>query len=67
MVGSSNVVNPQASVAMIVPAFTYLAACYVFAGVVYYFFGIETKGRLIEEIHDSLVKEFPAPAQEAKA
>jgi MFS transporter, putative metabolite:H+ symporter len=67
IVGSSNVVNPQASVAMIVPAFTYLAAWYVLAGVVYYFFGIETKGRSIEEIHDSLVKELPAQAQEAKA
>ena len=67
IVGSSNVVNPQASVAMIIPAFTYLAAWYVLAGVVYYFFGIETKGRSIEEIHDSLVKELPAQAREAKA
>ena len=55
IVGSSNVVNPQASVAMIVPAFSYLAAWYVLAGAVYYFVGIETKGRSIEEIHDRLV------------
>jgi MFS transporter, putative metabolite:H+ symporter len=55
IVGSSNVVSPQASVAMIVPAFSYLAAWYVLAGAVYYFVGIETKGRSIEDIHDRLV------------
>jgi hypothetical protein len=48
------VVNPQASVAMIIPAFTYLAAWYVLAGAVYYFLGIETNQRSIEEIDHSL-------------
>ena len=63
IVGSSNVINPQASVALIVPAFVYLAAWYVLAGAVYYFLGIETKGRSIEAIHDDLVKSVPAQAQ----
>ena len=52
--GSSNIVTPQASVAMIVPAFSYLAGWYLLAGIVYYFFGIETKGRSIEEIDGEL-------------
>jgi MFS transporter, putative metabolite:H+ symporter len=61
IVGSSNVVTPQASVAAIVPAFIYLGAWFALAGAVYYFLGIETKGRSIEEIDDTLIK--PAPAQ----
>jgi putative MFS transporter len=61
IVGSSNVVNPQASVAMIVPAFAYLACWYALAGAVYYFLGIETKGRTIEDINAGLAE----PAQRA--
>lgn len=63
--GSSNIVTPQASVAAIVPAFIYLAGWYVLAGVVYYFFGIETKGRSIESIDGEL--ELPVPARPAPA
>ena len=44
---------------MILPAFAYLACCYLLAGSVYYFLGIETKGRSIEEIHGDLVKPIP--------
>jgi MFS transporter, putative metabolite:H+ symporter len=61
IVGSSNVVTPQASVAAIVPAFIYLGAWFALAGVVYYFLGIETKGRSIEDIDEALIK--PAPPQ----
>ena len=61
IVGSSNVVKPDASAAMIVPAFVYLATWYLLAGVVYFFFGIETKGRSIEEIDREL-----APARVAR-
>ena len=67
IVGSSNVINPQASVAMIVPAFIYLAAWYVLAGAVYLFLGIETRGRSIEEIHDELIKDVRAEAQRLPA
>jgi MFS transporter, putative metabolite:H+ symporter len=59
IVGSSNVVTPQASVAAIVPAFVYLGAWFALAGAVYYFFGIETKGRSIEDIDDVLIKAAP--------
>jgi MFS transporter, putative metabolite:H+ symporter len=60
--GSSNIVTPQASVAAIGPAFIYLAGWYVLAGVVYYFFGIETKGRSIEYIDGELARPLKAPA-----
>jgi MFS transporter, putative metabolite:H+ symporter len=61
IVGSSNVVTPQASVAAIVPAFIYLGAWFAVAGAVYYFLGIETKGRSIEDIDDALIN--PTPPQ----
>ena len=61
IVDSSNVAKPDASAAMIVPAFVYLATWYLLAGVVYFFFGIETKGRSIEEIDREL-----APARVAR-
>ena len=65
IVGSSNIVTPQASIAMIGPAFIYLAGWYLLAGVVYYFFGIETKGRSIEYIDGELTR--PVDARRAVA
>lgn len=50
IVGSSNVVKPEASVSKIIPAFIYLGAWFALAGIVYGFFGIETRGRSIEQI-----------------
>ena len=40
-----------------------LASWYLLAGGVYYFLGIETKGRSIEEINDDLVKPIPVQAR----
>jgi MFS transporter, putative metabolite:H+ symporter len=54
IVGTSNIVKPEASVAKIVPAFFYLAAWYALAGIIYYFFGAETRGLSIEEIDRQL-------------
>jgi len=54
VVGSSNVVKPEASVEHLLPAFAYLAAWFAMAGAVYLFLGIETKGRSIEEIDRDL-------------
>jgi putative MFS transporter len=53
IIGSSNVVNPQASVAMIGPAFLFLASWSVLSGVAF-FFATETRGRSIEEIDEGL-------------
>jgi putative MFS transporter len=50
IVGSSNIVKPEASAGKIVPAFLYLGGWYAVAGLVYGFFGMETRGRTIEQI-----------------
>jgi len=63
--GSSNYVNPQATLAAIVPAFNYFASWYVLAALAFLFIGIETRGRTIEELDAALVK--PAPGKAATA
>jgi putative MFS transporter len=62
VVGSNNIVKPDATLDSIQPAFFYLAAWFVLAGVVYLFFGMETKGRSIEEI-DRGLQNLPAVAE----
>jgi len=54
IVGSSNVITPQASVSSIVPAYAYLAGWFVLAGLAYLFLGFETRGRSLETIDDAL-------------
>jgi MFS transporter, putative metabolite:H+ symporter len=54
IVGSSNIIDPQVSVAKIIPAFLYLGAWLALAGVIYGFWGMETRGRTIEEIDAEL-------------
>ena len=54
IVGSANVVKPDVSLDAVVPAFTYLAAWFAMAGIVYFFFGIETRGRSLEELDAEL-------------
>jgi len=71
IVGSSNVITPQASVSAIVPAYTYLAACFALAGFAYVLFGMETKGPLLESIEETLdaartAKFLPAKARHAR-
>ena len=65
VVGSANVVKPEASVEHLLPAFLYLASWFAMAGAVYLFLGIETRGRSIEEIDRSLAGEAAAPAAAA--
>jgi putative MFS transporter len=54
IVGSSNIVKPEVTIAAIVPSFIYLAAWSALAGVAYAFIGFETKGRTIEQIDAQL-------------
>lgn len=63
IVGSSNVVKPEASLAAILPAFVYLAAWFLLAGLVFLVFGIETKGRSIEEVDEALAVDQNAPGR----
>jgi MFS transporter, putative metabolite:H+ symporter len=54
IVGSSNIITPKASVAALVPAFSYLAGFFALAGFAYIFIGMETKGRSLETIEHDL-------------
>ena len=50
IVGTSNIVKPEVTIAAIVPSFLYLGAWSALAGIAYAFIGFETRGRSIEEI-----------------
>jgi putative MFS transporter len=52
--GSSDVVNPGATIDALTPGFAYLAAFGILAGLAYVVLGIETRGKSIEEIDDEL-------------
>jgi putative MFS transporter len=54
IVGSSNIVKPEASADKVIPAFIYLGAWFAIAGIVYGFFGMETRGRTIVQIDNEL-------------
>jgi hypothetical protein len=54
IVGSSNIVKPDVTIAAILPCFLYLAAWSALAGFAYAFIGFETKGRSIEDIDREL-------------
>jgi MFS transporter, putative metabolite:H+ symporter len=60
IIGSANLIKPEASIAMVGPAFLYLAGWMVLSGIVFYF-APETKGRTIEEIDEAFAR--PAPAR----
>jgi putative MFS transporter len=59
IVGSSNYVNPQATVDAIFPAFLYLAFWYALAACAFWLIAAETRGRSIEEIDSALTKRKP--------
>jgi putative MFS transporter len=52
--GSSQIVNPEATITGLTPGFIFLACFAALAGLVYFFLGIETKGKSIEEIDAEL-------------
>jgi putative MFS transporter len=54
IVGTSNIVKPEVTIAAIVPSFLYLGAWSALAGIAYAFIGFETRGRSIEEIDHQL-------------
>jgi putative MFS transporter len=67
IIGASDVLKPGAPVHNIVPAFVYLACWFAMAGAVYLFLGIETKGRSIEDIDQSLTAKRGASGTPAAA
>ena len=64
--GQANFVSPKASLDFIVPALLFLAFWSALAGVAF-LFGIETRGRSIEEIDSELTAAEPRAATLAKA
>jgi len=67
IVGSSNIITPKASVAALLPAFSYLAGFFALAGFAYIFVGMETKGRSLETIEHDLDASRRAELGEAKS
>jgi len=51
--GSSNSVMPAATVAAIVPGFSFLACCLLICGLTYLLLGVEARGRSLESIDQS--------------
>ena len=56
IVGSGNYLKPDVPLTQIPLAFLYLGCWFLMAGIVYYFFGLETRGKSIEEIDRELAK-----------
>src|SRR6202012_339370 len=54
IVGSSNYLKPDVPLSQIPTAFLYLAAWFLMSGLVYLFFGMETRGKSIEQIDREL-------------
>jgi putative MFS transporter len=52
--GSGTTLTPKATIAVIVPAFEFLAACLLVCGLTYLFLGIEARGRTLESIDKDL-------------
>jgi putative MFS transporter len=53
-VGSGNYLKPDVPLPEIPLAFVYLGCWFLMTGTVYYFFGIETRGKSIEQIDKEL-------------
>jgi putative MFS transporter len=54
IVGSGNYLKPDVPLTEIPTAFLYLGCWFLMAGVVYYFFGLETKGKSMQDIDREL-------------
>src|SRR5215216_2701303 len=54
IVGSNNYLKPDVPLTQIPTAFVYLGCWFLMAGAVYYFLGIETRGKSIEQIDQEL-------------
>ena len=63
IVGSSDIVKPQARLPALEPAMYYLAVWSVISGLAFILWGIEVKGRSIEEIDEEFARQTPTGAQ----
>src|SRR6202140_4938912 len=65
IVGSGNYLKPDVPLPQIPLAFLYLGCWFLMTGVVYYFFGLETRGKSIEQIDRELAVTADMPAATA--
>jgi MFS transporter, putative metabolite:H+ symporter len=65
IVGSSNLVTPQATLAAILPAFVFLASCFVLAAAAFLLFGIETRGKSLERLDEEFERPPRKPIADA--
>jgi putative MFS transporter len=63
--GSSNFVSPQATLDALIPGFNYFAFWYVLGAAAFWFIGMETRGRAIDEIERELNRPGRVAAQPA--
>jgi MFS transporter, putative metabolite:H+ symporter len=63
--GSSNFVNPQATLDALIPGFVYFASWYVLGALAFWLIGMETRGRSIEEIDRELSRRGRVAVQSA--
>lgn len=59
IIGSSNLVKPEVAATELVPAFGYFAFWYLVCAAMFAFFGIETKGKSLEELDRELEGQRP--------
>jgi putative MFS transporter len=64
--GSSNYVNPKATLDALVPGFNYFASWYVIGAIAFWLIGFETRGRTIDEIESQLDGAVPMPTGAAE-
>ena len=60
--GSSNFVNPKATLDALIPGFNYFASWDVLGALAFWLIAMETRGRTIDEIDSALSRPMPAPA-----
>lgn len=63
--GSSNYIAPQATLDAIIPAFNYFAFWYLLGAAAFWFIGIETNGRTIQEIDAELSPAASVPVAQS--
>src|SRR5206468_12796311 len=66
IVGSNNYLKPDVPLTQIPTAFVYLGCWFLMAGIVYYFIGIETRGKSIEQIDKELLDKADLAAAAAR-
>jgi MFS transporter, putative metabolite:H+ symporter len=65
--GQTNLVSPKATLSALIPGFNYFAFWYVLGAFAFWFIGMETRGRTIDEIERALDKPAPAAAAAERA